>query len=159
MISAVSNWVKAVAAVGVLVAFVDMMAPKGALRRSVDMTIALVVVAAIVGPVVEIGAALLPAAERAFASQGGQARAAAATSGIADGLELCLSYGLQAAYPDVADGWHVRVTLGESGFGTLSGARVDIDTFGWTQDEATRSQVAAVAAACVGVKVEQVSVR
>ena len=113
MISAVSNWVKAVAAVGVLVAFVDMMAPKGALRRSVDMTIALVVVAAIVGPVVEIGAALLPAAERAFASQGGQARAAAATSGIADGLELCLSYGLQAAYPDVADGWHVRVTLGE----------------------------------------------
>ena len=60
------------------------------------MTIALVVVAAIVGPVVEIGAALLPAAERAFASVG--RRAAAATSGIADGPSR-LSYGLQAAPP------------------------------------------------------------
>lgn len=156
MISALSAWVKAIAAAGVLVAFVEMMAPKGAMRKSIDMVLALVVVAAIAGPIIEFGAALLPIAGEGYATPAGAA-AVSSGSAVADGVALCLTSGLAAAYPEASRGWMITVT--PSRRGSAADVAVAVDTRGWAANEAARAQVQAAAAACAGIDVHRITVR
>lgn len=159
MISALSAWVKAIAAAGVLVAFVEMMAPKGALRKSVDMVLALVIVAAIAGPIIELGAILLPMGGLGFEVP---AVAAATTpvgtdEAVANGVALCLKAGLAAAFPEVSGGWVITVTPARRG--SAADVTVTVDTRGWADEETEQAQVHAAAAACAGISIDRIRVR
>lgn len=158
MISALSAWVRAIVGVGVLVAFIEMMAPRGALRKSVDMVLALVVVAAIAGPIIELGAAILPTVGGGYTASAGSAATAAAgvtAAAMADGLALCMTSGLASAYPGVSSGWVISVTPAWRG----SAMRASVDTRGWAGDDEARAQVRTVAAACAGLDVGSITVR
>lgn len=141
-------------AVSLLMAFAEMMAPRGNLRKAVDMVIALVIIAAVIGPILEIGSALVPVAGRLgrsdFRGDTESVREAAAT-----GMRICLQQALEAAFPGMAQGWRIYVGSAQS----RARVQVEVDTSGQAAAEFIDGQVATVVSACLGIDVRQVVVK